>query len=74
MISFIDNNRAKYGGELICRVLLIDPSTFYRAQDLSDNPNKRSLRSQHDDFTSVKSDASGRTESAVAVLAKSGNG
>ena len=23
---------------------------IYRAQDLSDNPHKRSLRSQHDDF------------------------
>ena len=37
------------GIELICRVLPIAPSTYYRAQDLSDNPHKRSLRSQHDD-------------------------
>ena len=50
MISFIDDNKAEYGVELICRVLPIAPSTYYRAQDLSDNPHKRSLRSQHDDY------------------------
>ena len=50
MISFIDYNKAEYGVELICRVLPIAQSTYYRAQDLSANPHKRSLRSQHDDF------------------------
>ncbi len=50
MISFIDNNRAKYGVKLICRVLPIAPSTYYCAKDLSNNPQKRSLRSQHDDY------------------------
>ncbi|MGP5135371.1 IS3 family transposase, partial [Psychrobacter cibarius] len=50
MIQFIDDNKHLYGVELICRVLPIAPSTYYRAQDLSDNPHKRSLRSQHDDF------------------------
>ncbi len=50
MISFIDNNRAKYGVELICRVLPIAPSTYYRAKDLENSPEKRSLRRQHDDF------------------------
>ena len=50
MISFIDDNKAEYEVELICRVLPIAPSTYYRAQDLNDNPHKRSLRSQHDDY------------------------
>ena len=50
MISFIDDNKQFYGIEPICRVLPIAPSTYYRAKDLSDNPHKRSLRSQHDDY------------------------
>ncbi|MGP5069711.1 MULTISPECIES: IS3 family transposase [Psychrobacter] len=50
MIQFIDDHKNNYGVELICRVLPIAPSTYYRAQALSDNPHKRSLRSQHDDF------------------------
>jgi len=50
MVQFIDDYRGSYGVELICRVLPIAPSTYYRAQDLSDNPHKRSLRSQHDDY------------------------
>src|SRR5699024_1800201 len=50
MISFIDDNKAEYEVEPICRVLPIAPSTYYRAQDLSDNPHKRSLRSQYDDY------------------------
>ncbi|WP_352311127.1 IS3 family transposase, partial [Psychrobacter sp. W2-37-MNA-CIBAN-0211] len=50
MVDFIDDHKDSYGVELICRVLPIAPSTYYRAQDLSDNPHKRSLRSQHDDF------------------------
>ena len=31
-------------------VLPIAPSTYYRAQALSDNPHKRSLHSQHDAY------------------------
>ncbi|MGB2786664.1 MAG: IS3 family transposase [Psychrobacter sp.] len=50
MISFIDDNKYLYGIEPICRVLPIAPSTYYHAKDLSDNPHKSSLRSQHDDF------------------------
>ena len=50
MIQFIDDHKNNYGVELICRVLPIAPSTYYRAKDLSDNPHKRSLRSQHDDY------------------------
>jgi hypothetical protein len=40
MIQFIDDNKHLYGVELICRVLPIAPSTYYRAQDLSDNLNR----------------------------------
>ena len=50
MIQFIEDNKHLYGVELICRVLPIAPSTYYRAKDLEDNPEKRSQRSQYDDF------------------------
>ena len=50
MIDFINDHKNNYGIESICRVLQIAPSTYYRAKDLSDNPQKRSLRRQHDDF------------------------
>ena len=50
MVQFIDDYRGSYGVELICRVLPIAPSTYYRAKDLEDCPEKRSLRSQHDDY------------------------
>ena len=50
MISFIDDNKQFYGIKPICRVLPIAPSTYYRSKDLSDNPHKLSLRSQHDDY------------------------
>jgi transposase InsO family protein len=50
MIQFIEDNKHLYGVELICRVLPIAPSIYYRAKDLEDNPEKRSQRSQYDDF------------------------
>ncbi|MGP9711720.1 IS3 family transposase, partial [Psychrobacter sp. AOP29-E1-7] len=50
MIQFIDDHKNNYGVELICRVLPIAPSTYHRAKDLESYPEKRSLRSQHDDF------------------------
>ena len=50
MVQFIDDYRGSYGVELICRVLPIAPSTYHRAKDLEDCPEKRSLRSQHDDY------------------------
>ncbi len=34
----------------ICRVLPIAPSTYYRTKKLEFSPEKRSQRSQHDDF------------------------
>ena len=50
MVDFIDDNKAEYRVGLICRVLPIAPSTYYRAKDLECYPEKRSLRSQHDDY------------------------
>ena len=50
MVDFIDDNKAEYRVGLICRVLPIAPSTYHRAKDLESYPEKRSLRSQHDDF------------------------
>ena len=50
MIQFIDDNKHLYGVELICRVLPIAPSTYHRKKYLVNNPEKRSLRSQHDDY------------------------
>ena len=50
MVQFIDDNKLEYGIEPICRVLPIAPSTYHRAKDLEDCPQKRSLRSQHDNF------------------------
>jgi len=50
MVDFIDVNKQEYGIELICRVLPIAPSTYHRKKYLANNPENRSLRSQHDDF------------------------
>ena len=50
MVDFIDVNKQEYGIEPICRVLRITPSTYHRAKDLEKYPDKRSLRSQYDDF------------------------
>ena len=50
MVDFIDDHKQQYGVEPICRVLPIAPSTYYRAKELEENPEKRSQRSQHDDF------------------------
>ena len=50
MVQFIDDYRGSYGVEPICRVLPIAPSTYYRAKELGETPEKRSQRSQHDDF------------------------
>jgi|TARA_R110002126_G_scaffold180501_2_gene329284 hypothetical protein len=50
MVDFIDVNKQEYGIEPICRVLPIAPLTYHRTKDLEECPDKRSLRSQHDDF------------------------
>ena len=50
MVQFIDENKPVYGIQAICRVLPIAASTYYRAKELEFSPEKRSQRSQHDDF------------------------
>ena len=50
MVQFIDDHKQKYGIELICRVLPIAPSTYHRAKEIDNWPEKRSRRQQHDDF------------------------
>ena len=50
MVDFIDVNKQEYRIEPICGVLPIAPSTYYRVKDLESRPEKRSLRSQHDDY------------------------
>lgn len=50
MVDFIDDHKKNYGIAPICRVLPIAPSTYCRAKDLNDNPEKRSQRQWHDDF------------------------
>ncbi len=49
-VDFIDDYKNNYGTLAICRVLPIASSTYHRAKDLEYCPEKRSLRSQHDDF------------------------
>ena len=50
MVDFIDDHKNNYGTLSICRVLPIAPSTYYLAKELEYCLEKRSLRSQRDDF------------------------
>ena len=49
MVAFIDQHRAAYGVEPICRVLPIAPSTYFRCKVQQRDPSRRSARAQHDD-------------------------
>jgi transposase InsO family protein len=49
MVAFIDEHRATYGVEPICRVLPIAPSTYYTHQAQAADPTRRSARAQRDD-------------------------
>lgn len=51
MVQFIDDEKYHYGVELICRVLPITPSTYYRIKDHQANPEKQSQRMQNDAYT-----------------------
>lgn len=51
MVEFIDDERANYGVELICKVLPITPSTYYRIKRQQANPEKQSKRMQNDAYT-----------------------
>ncbi len=48
MVTFIDEHRAKYGVEPICRVLPTATSTYYAAKVVEDDPTRASLRAQRD--------------------------
>jgi putative transposase len=49
MVAFIDDHRAAYGVEPICRVLPIAPSTYFRAKAHRHDPSRRSVRARRDD-------------------------
>jgi len=49
MVSFIDDHRATYGVEPICRVLPIAPATYYQHKAGAQDPQKRSTRSRRDE-------------------------
>jgi putative transposase len=48
MITFIDDNRASYGVEPICRVLPIAPSTYHEHVAQRRDPARLSARTQQD--------------------------
>lgn len=48
MVDFIDDHRAVYGVEPICRVLPIAPSTYYDAKTQQADPARRSARTRRD--------------------------
>jgi len=48
MVTFIDDHRAEYGVEPICRVLPIAPSTYYTIKACEADPTRRSARARRD--------------------------
>jgi len=49
MVTFIDQHRARYGVEPICRVLPIAPATYFRHKAQQADPTKRSARAIRDE-------------------------
>ena len=49
MVAFIDQHRATYGVEPICRVVPIAPSTYFRRKAEQVDPAKRSARAIRDE-------------------------
>ena len=49
MVAFIDDHRAEYGVESICKVLPIAPSTYYAAKAREADPALRSARERRDE-------------------------
>ena len=49
MYAFIDEERALYGVEPICRVLAIAPSGYYTYRARQADPTQRPARAQRDD-------------------------
>ena len=54
MVDFINEHREAYGVESICSQLPIAPSTYYRAVDLIEHPEKRSERAKNDESLSKR--------------------
>jgi putative transposase len=50
MVAFIDDHRAEYGVEPICRVLPIAPSTYYEWKTIEADPTRASARAQRDEL------------------------
>jgi putative transposase len=50
MVTFIDQHRAVYGVEPICRVVPIAPSTYFRRKAEQADPTKRSARAIRDEL------------------------
>jgi putative transposase len=48
MVAFIDDHRATYGVESICRVLPIAPATYYGQRAQRQDPSRRSARARRD--------------------------
>jgi transposase InsO family protein len=48
MVAFIDDHKAEYGVEPICRVLPIAPSTYYACKAIEVDPRRASRRAQRD--------------------------
>jgi putative transposase len=48
MVAFIDEHRAQFGVEPICRVLPIAPSTYFKHKAEARDPRRRSARAQQD--------------------------
>ncbi len=49
MVTFIDQHRATYGVEPICRVVPIAPSTYFRWKAAQTDPTTRSARAIRDE-------------------------
>jgi transposase InsO family protein len=54
MVRFIDDHRAEYGVEPICKVLPIAPSTYYAHKACEADPTQRSARAQLDEKLCVE--------------------
>lgn len=54
MVSFIEEHRAEYGVEPICRVLPIAPATYYEHRARSLDPGRRPQRTKRDDQLRVE--------------------
>ena len=48
MISFVDDHRATYGVEPICKMLPIAPSTYYEHVAQRQDPTRLSARARQD--------------------------